>query len=118
MGNDTLCEIDGARLLRFWPPASAPEGWLTQIGGFPNLPPEFEWPVVTLGDDTRASLDFLAQIRLADVPDVPQRNLLPKHGVLYFFALALAGESLEDNHGRDSWRVPRTSGKFRARMAG
>ncbi|HXY57777.1 MAG TPA: DUF1963 domain-containing protein [Methylocystis sp.] len=100
-----MSSSESFRLVRFWPPASAPQNWVTRIGGFPNLPPEYEWPVVTLSDGSQASLDFLAQIRLADLPQAPERSLLPKEGVLYFFALALAGEPLEEEHGRDSWRV-------------
>jgi len=54
------------------------------LGGLPRMPSHFEWPVETLFDEPRA-LTFVAQVALSDVPDFPQRDLLPRSGTLYFF---------------------------------
>jgi len=83
-------------LERIWPPSAAPAAATSQIGGSPNLPPDWEWPRIDFADSTSdpdilpftASLDFLAQIRLSDLPAVEQRELLPGDGMLYFFALS------------------------------
>jgi uncharacterized protein YwqG len=105
---------NGISLERRWPPGEAPKGWLSQVGGQPNLPPDWEWPRGSFGhvDDTlegRGALDFLAQVHLPDLPDVPERALLPKEGMLYFFALSQAPYPLAD-YGSDSWRVLYHSG--------
>jgi uncharacterized protein YwqG len=108
MSDSDLIERRGIFLERLWPPNEAPSGWVSQVGGLPNLPPDWEWPRLHFEADEHegsvASLDFLAQIRLGDLPDVPDRDLLPKAGALFFFALALTAEPL-DEFGPDSWRV-------------
>ncbi len=111
MGISGTAEFDeriGVFLERIWPPAGAPENWISQIGGHPNFPPDWEWPRIEFEEGEfegeAASLDFLAQINLADLPDVEDRDLLPKEGVLYFFALALTAEPLTE-FGPDAWRV-------------
>jgi hypothetical protein len=91
-------------LKRYWPPAEAPAGTLNQLGGRPNLPAALPWPCATLSDGTTASLDFLAQINLADLPDVTGRDALPASGMLYFFALALVNMPLAE-HGPQAAQV-------------
>lgn len=87
---------DVVLLERFWPPTLAPDGWATRIGGRPNLPPTWTWPRMALADGRKVPLDFLAQIRLSDLPRVSRRGLLPDHGMLFFFAAALSSVHLED----------------------
>ena len=91
-------------LERIWPPASAPAGWLCHLGGWPNLPASVPWPRVTFPDGTSAALDFLAQIDLAAVPEVYERGLLPRHGMLYFFAVGETSEPLAAL-GAGAWKV-------------
>ncbi|RRB03706.1 DUF1963 domain-containing protein [Larkinella rosea] len=52
----------------------------SRAGGFPDLPPNIEWPI---GEDG-INLYFVAQINLADLSEnvIP---FLPKNGILYFF---------------------------------
>lgn len=108
MWNAATAKKIGVFLERIWPPGDAPAGWVSRIGGRPNLPPEWEWPHIEFEDEEfegqRASLDFLAQIRLEDLPDAPDRELLPQNGVLFFFALALSAEPLSE-FGAEAWRV-------------
>jgi hypothetical protein len=89
---------------RDWPPGRPRGGSICQIGGWPNLPPDWSWPGIRLADGSHASLDFLAQIDLAELPHVSQRHLLPANGTLYFFALALSHLPLAD-FGGDATRV-------------
>ncbi|AUW43175.1 DUF1963 domain-containing protein [Rhizobium leguminosarum] len=91
------------RLDRIWPPNETTE-LLSQIGGRPNLPPDWVWPTIDFEDGTTASLDFLAQINLEELPDIEARGALPKSGMLYFFALSQSNEPLE-SYGSDAWRV-------------
>lgn len=51
----------------------------SKMGGHPDLPDDFDWPVV---DDV--PLSFLVQIRLDDLPHLPG-SLLPKSGLLTFW---------------------------------
>ncbi|WP_084768580.1 DUF1963 domain-containing protein [Methylosinus sp. sav-2] len=109
MWNPDASKKMGVFLERIWPPRDTPDGWVSHIGGRPNLPDGWEWPRIAFPDGDEfegvtASLDFLAQIRLEDLPDVPDRELLPQEGVLFFFALALTAEPL-DTFGPDAWRV-------------
>ncbi len=52
------------------------------FGGLPRLPPGAPWPRVRNG---LIPATFVAQIRLADIPDFSGRDELPEFGVLYFF---------------------------------
>lgn len=80
----------GVRLRRYNPPSAAPAGTLSRIGGKPNLPPHYDWPMAS--DDTGEVVEafdetfpllFLAQIAMQDIPE-PYR--LAETGILYFFA--------------------------------
>jgi uncharacterized protein YwqG len=70
----------------------------SRIVGFADLPSDFVWPrwmasgrelrnkegiVRTAPKDT--ALDFVAQIRLEEVPKIEERDLIPPRGMLYFF---------------------------------
>jgi hypothetical protein len=54
------------------------------LGGLPRMPAHFEWPVESFFDELR-SLTFVAQIDLSELPEFPERGLLPAKGTLYFF---------------------------------
>ena len=54
------------------------------LGGLPRMPSQFEWPVESPFGEPRA-LTFVAQVALSEVPEFPQRSLLPHAGTLYFF---------------------------------
>jgi uncharacterized protein YwqG len=94
----------GVLLERIWPPGDTPNSWQSQIGGHPNLPPDWEWPRIQFEDGRSTSLDFLAQVRLGDLPDIEERELLPRNGMLYFFALSQSPVPLSE-HGPQAWRV-------------
>ncbi|MEM9953445.1 MAG: YwqG family protein [Chloroflexota bacterium] len=51
----------------------------TRIGGVPDLPTTIEWAKTDNG-----YMSFLAQINLAELPQLPD-SPLPEHGMLYFF---------------------------------
>ncbi|EJZ17354.1 DUF1963 domain-containing protein, partial [Rhizobium sp. Pop5] len=106
------------RLDRVWPPNEALGLW-SQIGGRPNLPPTLDWPTIEFEDETTASLDFLAQINLEELPEIEARGAFPKTGMLYFFALAESNEPLQ-TYGSDAWRVlyyPGNAADFPSRSA-
>ena len=94
----------GVLLERIWPPCDAPKGWLSQLGGWPNFPTDWEWPRIAFAGGGEASLDFVAQVDLKALPSIPMRRLLPSTGILYFFVLAKAPMPLEE-FGAQSWRV-------------
>jgi uncharacterized protein YwqG len=94
---------ESVRLDRIWPPRARART-LSQIGGHPNLPPQWKWPAVRLPGRTSASLDFLAQIALGELPAVAERELLPQTGMLYFFALSQSNDPLSEI-GPRAWRV-------------
>ena len=61
---------------------------LSRLGGRPTLPPDIEWPRHGQAD---TPLHFLAQIDLSTLPwtplhNAPEEPMLPKRGVLFFFA--------------------------------
>ncbi|MHB8628087.1 MAG: DUF1963 domain-containing protein [Aggregatilineales bacterium] len=61
----------------------------TKIGGLPDLPYGWEWPI-----KEKMPLAFLAQINLSEISEALHQGLLPKHGILYFFSIF--GWHLED----------------------
>lgn len=71
----------------------------SKVGGLPDLPPEFAWPVVD-----GFILDFVAQINLAAVKPFDADDALPPSGILYFFYDR--GRSLDDY--KNSSRYNRT----------
>lgn len=56
----------------------------SKIGGLPDLPKNVEWFHSDYYD--KGLFWFLAQINLKDVKLFDEKNLLPKSGILYFFA--------------------------------
>ena len=59
--------------------------------GAPDLPADMPYPYVTVGDDDDEDsypepLTFICQIRLSDIAALDPYGLLPKKGMLYFFA--------------------------------
>ncbi len=60
---------------------SAPKGVLSRFGGSPDLPASVAWP-----EHGRKPLAFVAQILLSDVAALDVEGVLPKKGLLSFFA--------------------------------
>lgn len=58
----------------------------SKFGGFPDLPPDLDWPS-TAGKP----LTFAAQFNLVEIHQADRMNSLPDRGMLYFF---VAGEDL------------------------
>lgn len=60
----------------------------SRLCGYPDLPQEFEWPIINevsdelYNDDLGLLKLFLCQINLEELPDIGK---LPKKGMLYFF---------------------------------
>ena len=52
------------------------------FGGLPRMPANLQWPVSTL---TNAPMFFVAQIDLAELPSISDRQGLPERGTLWFF---------------------------------
>ncbi|HEX2150245.1 MAG TPA: YwqG family protein [Actinomycetota bacterium] len=66
----------------FWltgPPEEPPISPMSKLGGNPDLPGRFEWPV------GERPLDFLLQLNLNELRNMEMARLLPRSGVLSFF---------------------------------
>jgi len=61
-------------------PEEVPKGPRSKLGGNPDLPGRFEWPV-----SEGRPLDFLLQLNLSDLRNMEMARLLPRSGVLSFF---------------------------------
>jgi uncharacterized protein YwqG len=72
----------------------------SRVGGRPDMPAAADWPMWH-GEP----LSFLAQINLAELPQVDCASLLPAHGVLSFFYSAEQATWGFDPNDRGSWRV-------------
>ncbi len=73
---------------------------LSRLGGIPDVPPDWPWPVWNA-----KPLAFVGQIRLADVVQFPPAQHLPSTGLLSFFydsTQSTYGASAEDKGG---WQV-------------
>jgi hypothetical protein len=64
------------------PPASS------KYGGRPDLPADVAWPIWSAGSESYP-FTFLGQVALEDVARFDQDKLLPKSGLLSFFALVV-----------------------------
>ena len=64
--------------------ADSPAIGSSRIGGRPDVPADFAWPMWEADGDS-VPLSFVAQINLAELPDCPDRSLLPADGLLSFF---------------------------------
>lgn len=53
---------------------------ISKIGGNPDLPPNFDWPLWE-----EMPLSFVAQFNVADIAPLDVEKALPKSGILYFF---------------------------------
>ncbi len=100
----TPMPLDCKVLERLWPPRTTAIVAPCHIGGWPNLPAHIPWPRVTLRDGSTAALDFLAQIDLAALPDLPARRLQPAEGTLFFFAVSETPYPFEEL-GEGAFRV-------------
>jgi uncharacterized protein YwqG len=54
--------------------------FVSHFGGKPDLPIEVPWPLWN-----GKPLSFVAQINLTELPEIPDRILLPRKGMLYYF---------------------------------
>jgi uncharacterized protein (TIGR02996 family) len=68
----------------------------SKLAGLPDMPANAEWP-----ECERGTLDFMAQINLADVASSVVCRELPREGILSFFV----EESAIDRTDRGGWRV-------------
>lgn len=58
----------------------------SRFGGSPDVPVGFDWPTWRNPElEAEQMLAFVAQLNMADLPDVPERSLLPEQGLLSFF---------------------------------
>lgn len=67
----------------FWltaPPETSSKGPRSKLGGHPDLPGRFEWPVAS-----GRPIDFLLQLNLSELRNMEMARLLPRSGVLTFF---------------------------------
>ncbi|MDF2694303.1 MAG: hypothetical protein K0S65_2686 [Labilithrix sp.] len=71
------------------PKAGAPVG-SSKLGGRPDLPDGVAWP--TYEDDEDRMLPFLLQVNAADIAKLDLEGLLPKKGLLSFFAETIPDE--------------------------
>lgn len=72
----------------------------SRIGGLPDVPEGFEWPVYQ-GEP----LSFIAQLRLSDLAALVPRGQLPKDGLLsFFFDSTQMAWGFSPQH-RDGWKV-------------
>ena len=76
--------------------AGAPGCWL---GGLPTLPSDIAWPWFTYFGKPVAPMHFVAQIDLAQLPDLDGLPERPALGTLFFFATPLLSQLL-DGEGR------------------
>lgn len=83
----TIARAMGARLMikQVFPPRP-PFRSMSYFGELPIVPPDFDWPTLHNLKGELERPNFLAQIDCADIPPGPGRDLLPKAGILYFFA--------------------------------
>lgn len=75
-------------------PQSAIGGVVSRLGGVPDVPDEWDWPI---GPD--GPLKFLAQFRLSELSEFPAASILPTSGVLaFFFGPELYGPSDKNDY--------------------
>lgn len=83
----------------------------SKSGGFPDLPPEIEYPTMSeITDDCsnppktypESAMQLVAQINLSDVKHLDTDNLLPETGMLYFF---WSGELWCNDNKNDNYKV-------------
>ncbi|MBQ0081219.1 MAG: DUF1963 domain-containing protein [Alistipes sp.] len=75
--------------------------------GFPDLPEDVDYPELRLEDGYSDPLTFICQIRCEDIAPYDTLGLLPKEGMLWFFAALdyfLGDMDAESNPGMGEWR--------------
>jgi len=72
----------------------------SRIGGLPDMPKSLAWPMWE-----KLPHMFVAQINLAELPDIAERHLLPRIGHLYFFYEPEKGYLEDVPHCFGSWQV-------------
>ena len=91
-----------AILMRKKGPISEIDGsvYSDRLGGAPWMPVSATWPTWQYRHGALSHpLHFIAQIDCSGLPPIPDRNLLPKSGLLTFFSLA---NSVDDDWHQDS----------------
>lgn len=58
----------------------------SRVGGDPDLPPQFAWPLTTDG----TPMTFLVQLNMCDLAKNDANALLPKTGMLSFFSESMS----------------------------
>ncbi len=79
----------GFQIGKATPKAGAPVG-SSKLGGRPDLPDGVAWP--TYEDDEDRMLPFLLQVNIGDIAKLDVEGLLPKKGLLSFFAETIPDE--------------------------
>lgn len=77
--------------------------------GDPDMPPQMEYPTITMSDDGEefdCPLTFICQINCEDIAPFDKEDLLPHEGMLYFFAAMdeYVGYELPEHFGEGFWR--------------
>ena len=88
-----ICELikqnEKTEIVINYTPKSGAAKRASKIGGKPDVPKDFKWPVYEGKDfeDIRKErpLSFIIQINLKDVAPYDKEELLPKQGILSFF---------------------------------
>lgn len=77
--------------------------------GNPDLPPQAEYPLMKVteedGSETEYPLTFICQIDCADIAPFDKEGLLPREGMLYFFAAIddFIGYESPEHFGLGKW---------------
>ena len=77
--------------------------------GNPDLPPQAEYPLMKVteedGSETEYPLTFICQIDCADIAPFDKEGLLPREGMLYFFAAVddFIGYESPEHFGLGKW---------------
>lgn len=88
------------RLIPNRSPNTVPPPQASKLGGVPDVPPDFVWPV-----SDGVPMSFVAQINLQDIAAFDSAVALPKQGMLALFYDA-SGETYGDQlSDRDGWQV-------------
>jgi uncharacterized protein YwqG len=91
----------GILLRRPYPPLAMPQV-RSRLGGLPQLPAQLEWPFGELYGKA-LPMHFLAQIDCAELPQV--EPLMPKQGMLFFFAVNAEEQIWNTDNPQDRIRV-------------
>ncbi|MBR5760220.1 MAG: DUF1963 domain-containing protein [Thermoguttaceae bacterium] len=85
------CEF-GSVLMTYSDPANSLPGAASKFGGAPSLPSDVQWPTWRSPMFKKERpLSFVAQINCREASPYDVENILPKSGVIYFFADSVYG---------------------------